>query len=300
VGKLGLALNPWRRVRRGHAREAAHRMPCKPTSICRHSAVDDAPKTRCTTAGAPPPSSAAASAASSPCTSLQSRCCMMVRSIASCCRRRDSIIAACCWFKVAATSMQIKRSARNRFLRFGKMPCPRPPLRYCNRPMFASACSRRAIVAAASRGRGFGGARAFSAAVAERKTDKLVIFDTTLRDGEQSPGATLTEAEKVEIAKQLSRLGVDVCEAGFPIASQGDFEAVSNVAKTAGHMVEGRHNGTPMKIAGLARASKKDIERCYEAVRHAPLHRIHTFLASSDIHLEHKLGISRAKCVEIS
>ena len=105
--------------------------------------------------------------------------------------------------------------------------------------------------------------------------------DTTLRDGEQSPGATLTQNEKVDIARQLARLGVDVCEAGFPIASQGDFEAVSLVAKTAGLISEGRASGQTMRIAGLARANKKDIERCYEAVRHAPLHRIHTFLASS-------------------
>lgn len=160
--------------------------------------------------------------------------------------------------------------------------------------------TRRAWSAASRCRVGGAAARAFSAAPASRPTEKLVIFDTTLRDGEQSPGATLTESEKVEIAKQLSRLGVDVCEAGFPIASQGDFEAVSTVAKTAGHMVDGRPHGRPMRIAGLARAAKKDLERCYEAVRHAPLHRIHTFLASSDIHLEHKLGISRAKCIEIS
>lgn len=139
-----------------------------------------------------------------------------------------------------------------------------------------------------------------SAAPAQQGLEKLVIFDTTLRDGEQSPGATLTESEKVDIAKQLSRLGVDVCEAGFPIASQGDFDAVSQVAKTAGQITENRPSGVPMRIAGLARANEKDIECCYNAVKHAPLHRIHTFLASSDIHLEHKLGISRAKCLEIA
>ena len=147
--------------------------------------------------------------------------------------------------------------------------------------------------------------RSFAAAASE----KLWIFDTTLRDGEQSPGATLTIDEKVEIAKQLARLGVDICEAGFPIASQGDFEAVKQVAQTAGHVTAGRmgHNprdmdggGLPMRIAGLARAAKKDIERCFDAVHHAPLHRVHTFLASSDIHLEHKLGITRAQCVETS
>tara|TARA_B110001452_G_scaffold266668_1_gene274158 strand:+ start:287 stop:2071 length:1785 start_codon:yes stop_codon:yes gene_type:complete len=126
------------------------------------------------------------------------------------------------------------------------------------------------------------------------------VADTTLRDGEQSPGATLSEKEKVDIAAQLSRLGVDVCEAGFPIASNGDFEAVRQVAKTAGMMTEGRDGGVPMRIAGLSRANKKDIERCYDAVRHAELNRIHTFLASSDIHLEHKLGISRAECLKLS
>ena len=99
----------------------------------------------------------------------------------------------------------------------------------------------------------------------------------------------------MDIGIQLSRLGVDICEAGFPIASQGDFDAVSEVAKTAGQATEGRHGGVPMRIAGLSRANKKDIERCYDAVRHAQLSRIHTFLASSDIHLEHKLGISRAE-----
>jgi 2-isopropylmalate synthase len=130
--------------------------------------------------------------------------------------------------------------------------------------------------------------------------EKLVIFDTTLRDGEQSPGATLTGEEKVDIGKQLARLGVDVCEAGFPIASHGDFEAVREVAKTAGHITQGRTGGVPMRIAGLARANEKDIERCFDAVRHAPLHRVHTFLASSDIHLEHKLNITRKECLEIS
>ena len=104
----------------------------------------------------------------------------------------------------------------------------------------------------------------------------------------------------MEIGKQLARLGVDICEAGFPIASQGDFDAVTRVAQTAGCITEGRPSGQPMRIAGLARANEKDIERCYNAVKHAPLHRIHTFLASSDIHLEHKLGISRQECLEAS
>ena len=139
--------------------------------------------------------------------------------------------------------------------------------------------------------------RPFSSAAAQPELEKLIIFDTTLRDGEQSPGATLTGDEKVDIGKQLARLGVDVCEAGFPIASQGDFEAVTRVAQTAGQIVEGRPSGLPMRIAGLARANEKDLTRCAEAVSHAPLHRIHTFLASSDIHLEHKLNMSRQECL---
>jgi len=127
---------------------------------------------------------------------------------------------------------------------------------------------------------------------------KLIIFDTTLRDGEQSPGATLNIEEKIEIAKQLSRLGVDVCEAGFPIASPGDFEAVRRIAEEVGPLTEGRKSGKPMVIAGLARANKLDIDRAYEAVKVAPRHRIHTFLATSDIHLKHKLKIDREECVE--
>src|SRR5512134_3852181 len=128
--------------------------------------------------------------------------------------------------------------------------------------------------------------------------DKLIIFDTTLRDGEQSPGATLNVEEKLEIARQLSRLGVDVCEAGFPIASPGDFEAVRRIAEEVGPLTEGRKDGQPMVIAGLARANEADIDRAYEAVKAAPRHRIHTFLATSDIHLKHKLKIDREECVE--
>jgi 2-isopropylmalate synthase len=134
-------------------------------------------------------------------------------------------------------------------------------------------------------------------AVPEQK-EKLVIFDTTLRDGEQSPGATLNIEEKLEIARQLSRLGVDVCEAGFPIASPGDFEAVRRIAEEVGPLTEGRISGQPMVIAGLARANQQDIDRAYEAVKVAPRHRIHTFLATSDIHLKHKLKIDREECVD--
>ena len=128
--------------------------------------------------------------------------------------------------------------------------------------------------------------------------DTVVFFDTTLRDGEQSPGATLNVEEKLEIARQLSRLGVDICEAGFPIASPGDFEAVRRIAEEVGPLTEGRKTGQPMVIAGLARANQKDIDRAYEAVKVAPRHRIHTFLATSDIHLKHKLKIDREECIQ--
>ena len=114
--------------------------------------------------------------------------------------------------------------------------------------------------------------------------DTLIFFDTTLRDGEQSPGATLNTEEKLEIARQLSRLGVDVCEAGFPIASPGDFDAVRRIAEEVGPLLDGRKSGKPMVIAGLARANQTDIQRAYDAVKVAPRHRIHTFLATSDIH----------------
>lgn len=128
--------------------------------------------------------------------------------------------------------------------------------------------------------------------------ETVVVFDTTLRDGEQSPGATLNVEEKLEIARQLSRLGVDICEAGFPIASPGDFEAVRRIAEEVGPLTDGRKSGQPMTIAGLARANREDIQRAYDAVKVAPRHRIHTFLATSDIHLQHKLKMDREECVE--
>ncbi len=106
------------------------------------------------------------------------------------------------------------------------------------------------------------------------KQDRVLIFDTTLRDGEQSPGATMTHAEKLEIAELLDEMGVDIIEAGFPIASEGDFEAVAAISKTARTAV----------ICGLARASFKDIDRCWEAVKHARRPRIHTFIGTSPLH----------------
>ena len=121
---------------------------------------------------------------------------------------------------------------------------------------------------------------------------RVLIFDTTLRDGEQSPGASLNLEEKLAIAQQLARLGVDVIEAGFPFASPGDFAAVQRIAQQVGG-----DNG-PV-ICGLSRASKGDIKACAEAVAPAPRRRIHTFIATSDIHLEHKLRKSRKEVLAI-
>jgi 2-isopropylmalate synthase len=113
--------------------------------------------------------------------------------------------------------------------------------------------------------------------------DRVHIFDTTLRDGEQSPGISLNTSEKVEIAQQLARLGVDVIEAGFPITSPGDFEAVEQIARK----VEG-----PV-ICGLARAQKGDIDAAWGAIRDSERPRIHTFISTSDIHIEHQMRNSR-------
>ena len=134
--------------------------------------------------------------------------------------------------------------------------------------------------------------------------DHVKIFDTTLRDGEQSPGISLDTGEKLEIAEQLGRLGVDVIEAGFPIASQGDFESVEAIAKAV----------KSATIAGLSRTGFKDIDRAWEAVRHAEKPRIHVFIATSPIHMAKKLrmtedevraeaaaGVARARsyCVDV-
>ncbi len=119
-------------------------------------------------------------------------------------------------------------------------------------------------------------------------TDKLIIFDTTLRDGEQSPGASMTKDEKLRIAKALEKLGVNVIEAGFPVASQGDFEAVQLVANTI----------KDSTVCGLARALDKDIDRAAEALKGASSSRIHTFIATSPIHMEHKLRMSPQQVVD--
>ena len=116
---------------------------------------------------------------------------------------------------------------------------------------------------------------------------RVIVFDTTLRDGEQSPGCSMNQSEKVRLAHQLDRLGVDVIEAGFPIASDGDFESVKAIASVVRRPI----------IAGLARACRPDIERAWEALQPAARPRIHVFLATSDIHLQYKLRITRDQCV---
>src|SRR4051795_11465691 len=116
---------------------------------------------------------------------------------------------------------------------------------------------------------------------------RITIFDTTLRDGEQSPGCSMNVQEKLRLAHQLDRLGVDVIEAGFPIASEGDFAAVQAIAATIRRPT----------IAALARACRPDIERAWQALKGAEKPRIHVFLATSDIHLRYKLKISREECL---
>ncbi|MBM4082434.1 MAG: 2-isopropylmalate synthase, partial [Planctomycetes bacterium] len=119
---------------------------------------------------------------------------------------------------------------------------------------------------------------------------RIEIFDTTLRDGEQVPGAKLNPEQKLEVAKQLARLNVDVIEAGFPISSPGDLDAVRQVARTVHGPV----------IAGLARALKPDIEAAWEAVRDADRPRIHTFLSTSDIHIERQFRKTRKQVLEMA
>jgi 2-isopropylmalate synthase len=120
------------------------------------------------------------------------------------------------------------------------------------------------------------------------KRARITIFDTTLRDGEQSPGCSMNVQEKMRLAHQLDRLGVDVIEAGFPIASEGDFTAVQGIAAAIRRPI----------IAGLARACAPDIDRAWQALKDAARPRIHVFLATSDIHLQYKLKISRQQCLE--
>ncbi len=118
--------------------------------------------------------------------------------------------------------------------------------------------------------------------------ERVIIFDTTLRDGEQSPGASMNQAEKLRLAIQLEKLGVDAIEAGFPAASKGDFEAVRLIAEKIRNT----------EVVALARASKNDIDLAWEAVKKAAHPKIHTFIATSDIHLEHKLKMTREQVIE--
>ncbi|OGR38255.1 MAG: 2-isopropylmalate synthase [Desulfovibrionales bacterium GWA2_65_9] len=121
-------------------------------------------------------------------------------------------------------------------------------------------------------------------------SDRVYIFDTTLRDGEQSPGATMNQEEKVSLARQLEALGVDIIEAGFPAASQGDFESVQAIARCIKHI----------QVAALCRALTKDIDRGWEAIKDAANPRIHTFLATSEIHMTHKLRKTREQVLEMA
>src|SRR5512134_1458588 len=124
---------------------------------------------------------------------------------------------------------------------------------------------------------------------AKSEQDRVVIFDTTLRDGEQCPGATMTHEEKLEVAELLDDMGVDIIEAGFPIASDGDFLAVNEIAKRAKTAV----------VAGLARAGQKDIDRCGEAIKPAKRGRIHTFISTSPVHMKWKLQMEPEKVLEM-
>ncbi len=119
-------------------------------------------------------------------------------------------------------------------------------------------------------------------------SERVLIFDTTLRDGEQSPGATMNQQEKLQLARQLEKLGVDIIEAGFPASSEGDREAVSEIARVVKNA----------RVVGLARTAAEDIETAWRAVENGKLPGIHTFIATSDIHLEHKLRMSRDEVIE--
>ena len=112
--------------------------------------------------------------------------------------------------------------------------------------------------------------------------DKVFIFDTTMRDGEQSPGASMSVEEKIQISRVFDEMGIDIIEAGFPISSPGDFEAVSAISKSI-------KNSIP---CGLARAKKKDIDACHESLKFAKRFRIHTFISTSPVHMKHKLNMT--------
>ncbi len=158
---------------------------------------------------------------------------------------------------------------------------------------------RRCVVVASSANGQAAGSRTRPEYIPNKIDDPnyVRIFDTTLRDGEQSPGATLTSKEKVEIAKMLSKLGVDIIEAGFPIASPDDFDAVRNIAMEVGNAVEPDTGYVPV-ICGLSRTKEKDLETAWEAVRHAKRPRVHTFIATSKIHMDYKLRMTPDQVVQ--
>ena len=122
----------------------------------------------------------------------------------------------------------------------------------------------------------------------DESQNKVFIFDTTLRDGEQSPGCSMNLDEKLHLARQLEKLGVDIIEAGFPVASEGDFVSVRQIARE----IRG------VQVAGLARANLKDIDRAWEAIKDAAHPRIHTFISSSDIHLKYQLRKTREEVLK--
>ena len=125
---------------------------------------------------------------------------------------------------------------------------------------------------------------------AQSEADRVVIFDTTLRDGEQSPGATMTHEEKLDVAELLDTMGVDIIEAGFPIASEGDFHAVHEIAKRTKNAI----------VCGLSRTSPKDIDRCAEAIKPAQRRRIHTFVSTSPVHMKWKLQMTPEQVLDMS
>ncbi len=120
------------------------------------------------------------------------------------------------------------------------------------------------------------------------RDNKITIFDTTLRDGEQSPGCSMNLEEKIKIFQALESLNVDVVEAGFAIASVGDYEAIKEISKLS----------KTSTICSLARANKEDIDRAYEALKYAKKYRIHTFIATSDLHIKYKLKLTKEKVVD--
>src|ERR1700693_3781252 len=123
----------------------------------------------------------------------------------------------------------------------------------------------------------------------QSEKDRVVIFDTTLRDGEQCPGATMTHEEKLDVAELLDEMGVDIIEAGFPVASEGDFAAVHEIAKRAKNSV----------ICGLSRAAQKDVDRAGEAIKPARRGRIHTFISTSPVHMKWKLQLEPQAGAEV-